>query len=80
MMLDQASGELPAGQSATIRVSITADLQALTGPGSVTIDYGNGRTAVVPVSWTVIPLPLPSPTDTGLPVDLPTDLPTAPGT
>src|SRR6185437_9861080 len=43
MTLDQASGNLSPGQSATIQVSITADLQALTGPGSVTIDYGNGK-------------------------------------
>ena len=68
MMLDQSSGTLPAGHSTTIRVSITADLQALTGPGSVTIDYGNGKTAVVPVSWTLIPLPqLPDPVPTVLP-------------
>lgn len=71
MNLDQASGTLPAGESATVAVSIIADLQALTGPGTVTITY-DGKTAVVPVSWTIVPLPLPSPTDTGLPVDLPT--------
>jgi hypothetical protein len=63
MMLDVASGDLAAGDSAVIGVSITADLQALTGPGSVTIDYGDGKTAVVPVSWTQILPPVPSPTD-----------------
>jgi hypothetical protein len=52
-------------------VSITADLQALTGPASVTIDYGNGKQAVIPVTWTVIPLPVPLPTDTTPPVPLP---------
>ena len=71
--LDSASGTLAAGDSATITVSIGADLQALTGPGSVTIDYGNGKQAVIPVSWTVVPLPVPSvvPTDVA-PSALPT--------
>ena len=65
LSLDSASGTLAAGDSATITVSIGADLQALTGPGSVTITYGDGKTAVIPVSWTVVPLPVPTvaPTD-----------------
>lgn len=75
MNLDQASGTLPAGESATVAVSIIADLQALTGPGSVTITYDGGKTAVVQVGWTVVPLPLPP---DPVPSILPTDLPTLP--
>lgn len=71
MSLDSSSGDLAAGQSAEITVTLAADLQALAESGSVTISY-EGQDVSVPVSWTVIPLPLPSPTDTGLPVDLPT--------
>jgi hypothetical protein len=57
-------------------VSITADLQALAGPGSVTITYGDGKTAVVPVSWTVVPLPVPTVAPTDVP---PSALPTIAG-
>jgi hypothetical protein len=74
MNLDVASGTLAAGHSATIGVSIIADLQALAGPGSVTITYGGGKTAVVSVSWTTVPLPLPSPAESVLP-SLPDVLP-----
>jgi hypothetical protein len=71
LTLDSSSGTLQAGDSAEITVSIVADLQALAGPGSVTITYGDGKSTVVPVSWTVVPLPAPLPTDTSLPVPLP---------
>ena len=73
MMLDQASGSLQPGDSAVITVTLTADLQALAGPGSVTITYGDGQSVTVAVNWTVVPLPVPSPADTTLPTDTPTD-------
>ena len=71
MTLDVSSGSLAAGHSAVITVTLAADLQALAGPGSVTISY-DGQDVAIPVSWSVIPLPVPSPSDTGLPTDLPT--------
>jgi hypothetical protein len=58
LSLDTASGTLPAGESAQIGVSLTADLQALAGPADVVITWGDGKTADIPVSWTVIPLPV----------------------
>ncbi len=69
--LGASSGTLGAGESASVTVSILADLQALAGPGSVTITYGGGRSVTVPVSWTIIPLPLQDPVPSAVSVSLP---------
>jgi hypothetical protein len=58
LSLDTSSGTLAPGEAAQIGVSLTADLQALAGPADVVITWGDGKTADIPVSWAVVPLPV----------------------
>lgn len=60
VILGDSHGVLRGGQSASVTVSVTSALQALTGPATVTVRTGSGQVVQVQVTWTLVPLPLPS--------------------
>ena len=66
--LSRDHGTVRDGRTQVVNVSITADLQALAGPATITVQTRDGQVVVVQLTWTLVPLP---------PVDAPTPVASA---